>query len=241
MATIVRGHHFGTNDLALAQDLHDLVRNARITGLGLDDLDGGTIVTVSVHTAPTTVPQGWITAKYERPFTSTHVSYSEFNYLLRGRTGDVALFKPLGLEQKMIVQQGATVENGRAFLIEALASPGVTLEGDTDFTSIIDAHFAYLGSTYGTTTTATSESQPRTILKGFCDVDITGNTSSAPNRQYLAVKTTTSTGRWQSSGASGAQRTGGLLLDQRLHAVSPDFIAVAPGFMFGGITFRSIV
>ena len=234
MATIVRGHNFGINDLVFAQDLHDLVRNAQITGLGLSDLSDGTVVTISVHTAPTTPPMGWITAKYESSFQSTHVSYTEFNYLIRGRCGDVALFKPLGLEQRMVFQQQTPVEAGRAFLIEPLASPGVTLEGDTDFTAITDAHFSYLGSTYGTTTTSSSEGMPRTVLKGLCDVDITNNTSSATDRQYLRVVSTTTTGRFQSSGASYSQRAGAMLMDQRLREV-------APGFMFGGINFRSLV
>ena len=234
MATIVRGHNFGINDLVFAQDLHDLVRLAQISNLALSDLGEGTLVTVSVHTGPSTVPTGWVTAKYEVPFTSTHVSYSEFNYLLRTRTGDVALFKPLGLEQKMVVQQQTPVANGRMFAIEPLASPGVTLEGDTSFVAVTDAFFAYLGSTFGSTTTSTSESCPRSVLKGWCDVDITNNTSSAVNRQYLRVISTTTTGRFQSSGASFSQRAGGMLMDQRLREV-------APGFMFGGVIFRSLV
>lgn len=107
--TITRGRSFQTNSIVSAIDLNNLVHEATITGVTLDDLSGGSDRFITSDTASSDCGSGWITFVREK-FSVDNTTGCEAAYFVRGwdphtnySLADVAVFNPYRLESKRAV------------------------------------------------------------------------------------------------------------------------------------------
>src|SRR5574342_197347 len=157
MATIVRGHSFDLTDIANAQSLNDLVERAQISGLLVGDTPNSG-AQISVYSAASGAANGWISAQYDPLTLSSNSSFAEFNYVLTTPNGQVALFKPTGLETRRFLNFQDTYLHGSALLLRTLPAGGnVTLQATAAYTTGTPQH-QFLGANIGTTA---SGSTPR--------------------------------------------------------------------------------
>jgi len=231
MATIRRGWNFQPTDILQAFSLNQLVKNASITGLSLSDLAGSQVAQISVFSAPSGVPTGWVSAQYEKPLVSTAASYSEFNYVLQTDAGPVALFKPGGLETKRFafLEQNNTLP-GSCITIKDLGAASVTLVSGIGVVGAgVNIH-AWVGANPFTANTGVSN-VPRLVFRGLAPIRVTDG-DTAP-RHYYGRKAV-GIDAWEAQPQlANSTKLAALGLEPSVSAAW-----VAPAWFFGGIVNR---
>jgi hypothetical protein len=232
MATIVRGHSFGVNDIVTAFTLNKLVSGALVSGLALEGTGG-----ITAGTTPTdTMQVGALGAIYEVPLTQSTASWSEYNYLLKTNEGLVALFAPLRLETRRFFHDSSADVPGTALAFQT-AGQGATLLCARSYTDQATPRHLFLGSPPLTCNTAASNHMDRIILKGAATVRIIEVPSGAgtQTRRYFQMDNRTATGQWEhASGATNTDKVAGMALD--IQTGNDNRVT---GFLFGGPLYRS--
>lgn len=228
MPTITRGHSYGTNDIANADDLNELVSRAQITGIVVGDLGSGVAI-LSDYSAPSDAAVGWITAKYEIPRLTFGASFAEYIYTIKvdsQSNPDVAVFKPLGLESGRFCSAVRPQEPGNALFIRTTAEMSVTLTLTHGYTTGTPQH-AWLGANIGTAPTLAGTNRARLIVAGFFGSRVVDAGDTIRKYYYMLNAVT---GQWQHSpGATNVDKVAALSMNQsRNDAEMPAWMFAAP-------------
>lgn len=242
MATITRGYNFSPTEQVTARKLDELIRNATVTGIHWSEY-GGAIISISTFSAPPSASVGWIDCRYETVLTAASLAFlqptqysgwSEFNYVLKSPTGDVAVFKQFGLESRRFVSRGIS---GGVHLLGHHLTPNtgngnVTLAVAFEVGSQAfgNAHCIGANSYFTATTSPTDPSgAPRIVIHGLCNFKTT-----APNdtlNRYLFADNDAA-GRFGCTSSSSMDKALGVALTGAAGE------RVFPGLLWGGPVWR---
>ena len=229
--TVVRGHTFDISDIATADGLNDLIRRATIAGLTIADFPGSS-AQISTFSAPASAPNGWVSAQYDPLFLATQASGAEFNYVLTSPGGQVALFKPAGLETRRFFAGQDSYAWGSALLIRALGAPSATLHLTAAYNTGFPQH-QFLGGGYNT---AASGTMPRLIVKGFVGANVVdaGPGSDVGLRHYYYLLNASTAQFQHSAGVTNTDKVMGVSVQTSLTGNT-----IIPAFLYGAPIWRA--
>jgi hypothetical protein len=134
MATISRGYNFRTNEQVTAVKLHNLVDNANVSGLSVDDFSGDIHGVASASPASATEGDVWRVPEAIPPFDGSAYSLVETHYAVHTKFGPCMLFLPWGMETRrfMAGSDGAAYAIGAAVELETTGGGAETMSAFAD-------------------------------------------------------------------------------------------------------------